>query len=1259
MFRGMIGGISRYFEKLISRDMKSNSVSKILDIKFYRNYYGDLRHLSADNDVIAHFTKHGSPEGRFPNSASLIEALKAEFGPTPEDFSPFRYQRLNSDLQHLHEPWALEEHYLRHGRIEGRRYGKFELRLYERDFARFRRDFTASREGMGAAVPETFAKLLTQARILPGTWLDRFTLYEFAILNARWLPHAPRTRIDGLRLFLEQGVDRLAPIAMGMRFEPAFYRRPGSGYVGTDADLYRDWLSHGIDSGQPGNEQEALRLLIGEDHFPDCFDAERYRASLPDDSARSGMHRFDLLNHFIAFGFPRGVESLRGPGMTRLLGQIGDYHLIRNNPSRALAASDHALAHAPSDATLLHQRGNALRALGRMEDATRAYVAAADSPGAGIWTHIHAAEGLATHLEDAQAALDQILRSAPLYQGEADWRAAAHRVIVRVFEMASAEARALYAKGQRLTADTCLTTCLDRLTEVLERVDPLPARLAPPSGGLIVLVANRDLPQCDHYRVVQKCAQLTHGGWTVEVFSQDEAGRCRPSLDRAVAVIFYRVAAFPPVLHAILYARALGLPTFYEIDDLLFDNAAYPDPFESFEGQITERDYVDLQYGVPLFRYAMRLCDSGIASTPALAEAMRPHLRTGLCRVLRNGFDKRNEAFLARTPTPFADGRITVFYGSGTKAHNRDFTELAAPALLAVLARHPHVRFLVAGYLNLDVRFDPFDDRVIQLGFSPNVTDYWEVLSGVDINLAVLTGGAMADAKSEIKWLEAAMCGIPSIVSGTRTYREVLVDGETALLADTPAEWTRALESLVVDADRRRAIGARARAKARADYGLYAAVTVLAGILPTTAEPARRTVSKRPTGGGPAQPIRDRKARILFINVYFPPQLVGGATRVVRDNLDHFIDEAGDRFEFAVAAADAGADPAYATRIDNYRGVPVYRIAAPREVNMDWRPLNPEMGTAFEDLLDRFRPDLVHLHCVQRLTASVADALRIRGIPYVITLHDAWWISDFQFLVDADGQVHAPSPDPLNDATDPAINPIASLARRRVLGRVLDGAEALLAVSESFADLYRAAGHPRTRAVPNGAPMLVPLPKLPNPTGRVRLGQIGGRTTHKGATLIEAVLRDNAFRNLALTLVDHAMLASEVREEVWGDTPVRLVGRKPQDEIVKLYAELDVLLAPSLWPESFGLVTREAQAAGLWVVASDRGRSPPTSSMASTDSGSTSTAPKGCDRSWPSSMRTPTVSVRARRTATAPRGARATRATTFLLSTERCSMLGE
>jgi glycosyltransferase involved in cell wall biosynthesis len=50
-----------------------------------------------------------------------------------------------------------------------------------------------------------------------------------------------------------------------------------------------------------------------------------------------------------------------------------------------------------------------------------------------------------------------------------------------------------------------------------------------------------------------------------------------------------------------------------------------------------------------------------------------------------------------------------------------------------------------------------------------------------------------------------------------------------------------------------------------------------------------------------------------------------------------------------------------------------------------------------------------------------------------------------------------------------------------------------------------------------------------------------------------------------------------------------LGGPYPQAKVANLYASLDVLLSQSIWPESFGLVAREAQAQGLWVVASSRG----------------------------------------------------------------------
>ena len=321
-------------------------------------------------------------------------------------------------------------------------------------------------------------------------------------------------------------------------------------------------------------------------------------------------------------------------------------------------------------------------------------------------------------------------------------------------------------------------------------------------------------------------------------------------------MIFYRVSAHPAIVHAILYARALGIQTIYEIDDLIFDTEHYPDPYDSFEGQITPETYAELQRGVPLFRYAMALCDVGLASTPALAEAVRPLVLTKTCHVLRNGLDERNAPYLDTSPIPLTRGQVTIFYGSGTKAHNQDFNDLAAPALLSVLVRHAHVRLIIAGHLALDARFDPSAERVHRLDFSDDLEAYWEVLSGVDINLAVLAESATTDAKSEIKWLEAAVCSVPSIVSATRTYREILVDGEDALLARTPEAWRTALERLIADPHLRRSIGRRAREKALAQYSPDIAVRT-AREFPSG---SRRKSRVRILRGGGARTARDRDA---------------------------------------------------------------------------------------------------------------------------------------------------------------------------------------------------------------------------------------------------------------------------------------------------------------------------------------------------------------------------------------------------------------
>ncbi len=47
---------------------------------------------------------------------------------------------------------------------------------------------------------------------------------------------------------------------------------------------------------------------------------------------------------------------------------------------------------------------------------------------------------------------------------------------------------------------------------------------------------------------------------------------------------------------------------------------------------------------------------------------------------------------------------------------------------------------------------------------------------------------------------------------------------------------------------------------------------------------------------------------------------------------------------------------------------------------------------AFERAVDDFRPDLVHVQHLMGLPAQLLRLLRQRNIPYIVTLHDYWWI---------------------------------------------------------------------------------------------------------------------------------------------------------------------------------------------------------------------------------------------------------------------------
>lgn len=1128
------------YRKKLREDKRRRFEREVLsgfDPVWYYSRYADLAGLRNTAEIRNHYLIHGHGEGRFPNASAEEEADYRRYLRPSKDFDLAAYRLLNPDLaSHLRNDQDFILHFIRHGRAEGRQ-------------AVF-----ASHEAAGEG-GEPWTHIFNVAHYSAWTMQDKYAA-GFS------------SKAEALAHFREHGIRKLAPIHFDHIFDAGFYRNHYGISESDDVALYREWLGAGLLAGRFANEQSALMPLAGRRSFPTEFDWQGYVQSRDLECPTRAMALQALLdteNDWLQ------VRPYIAGSTANLLLLLVRYRLQQGRVDEAYALLNQAGEQEGAWPAILHAaKGEVLTKLGQHREALAALERAL-SDGDGSWSTLHLAVTIAADLEDGQRAIALLKQHRAAWIGKADYNALVETTMDRLFAIASRNAWTRLPTLPIGTVDAEFESQMSLLVEAIADLQREPARIGSAQNAPVLVLGDESVRQCTHYRIEQKAEQFERAGIPLQRYSMDQVAALLNALPGCRAVIFYRVQATPPVIRAILTARAMGVPTYYEIDDLLFDPAAYPPPLSTYGGAIGEEEHTGLRFSVPLFRLALSLCDRAISSTPALLEAMVPLTREGKGVLVRNGLDSRNRGLLALGARKReGDGRIRIFYGSGTLAHAEDFTSIAVPALARILNDFENVDLVLVGHVPASEAIDQFEKRVLRFPLIPSVDQYWSVLAACDLAIAVLAPGAASDAKSEIKWLEAAAAGIPTVMSSTATYCEIIKPGKNGLLAADSDEWYEAIASLCRDQGARLRMGRSAHDQILRDYSLDALAEVWREEFSAVQSPA--------TG--------QQKPRILIVNVFFSPQSIGGATRVVEDNVRHLA-ERGE-FDLAVFCTDEGYPAADGLRTTDFGGVPVFRTALrPCE---DSHYDDVAALPAFRQAIDLFRPDLVHFHCVQRITAAPLRECLDRRLPYVVTLHDAWWLSPYQFLIDEQGMLRLPESDLLAGYNLTPRSTDTALRRRQFLAPLLLGARRLLAVSDEFKEIYRDAGFPATEAIPNGIPEL-PAPFIPSETvrGPLRMAHIGGRSSHKGSDLVEAALRRGDYPNLSLLMIDGRLPSGQVIQTQWGSSHVTLSAPWSQDAVSDLYEQIDVLLAPSRWPESFGLVTREAEHFGCWVVASRHG----------------------------------------------------------------------
>ena len=235
--------------------------------------------------------------------------------------------------------------------------------------------------------------------------------------------------------------------------------------------------------------------------------------------------------------------------------------------------------------------------------------------------------------------------------------------------------------------------------------------------------------------------------------------------------------------------------------------------------------------------------DAVTTTNPHLANVIRKHTAQKNIFILPNCLNPSDWS----SPQPARNPNEVWIGWSGSISHYPDLLPLM-PVMDRLMERHPQLRVQMMGSC-FEYLFPPksdakaygvggyggddqplcynwsdcgerwpgrmrFDRPVPIRQYSKWMTETW----ASDIAIAPLEDNDFNKAKSELKWCEYSMLGVPTVASKFGPYKRAIRHGVDGLLAGSPRAWENALEDLIESAELRHRIAAEARARVLDEY---------------------------------------------------------------------------------------------------------------------------------------------------------------------------------------------------------------------------------------------------------------------------------------------------------------------------------------------------------------------------------------------------------------------------------------------------------
>lgn len=351
--------------------------------------------------------------------------------------------------------------------------------------------------------------------------------------------------------------------------------------------------------------------------------------------------------------------------------------------------------------------------------------------------------------------------------------------------------------------------------------------------------------------------------------------------------------------------------------------------------------------------------------------------------------------------------------------------------------------------------------------------------------------------------------------------------------------------------------------------------------------------------------------RILHLVHQYPPAQRGGTEYYTQHLATAQAAEGHAVAVFVPVEGVSGVAPA----AQQEQGVEVYRVpvGARSRSQVFWHTFRqPALRAAWAEFVGRFQPDIVHIQHLMGLPLAVVETLRAAGTPYVVTLHDYWYLcANAQLFTNTDSTICAGPDDQAGNCARCALargglpdlggfaGLLAPVMRRRnaAARAVLSGAQRVIAPTKFVRDIYAGLGVdpaqmiivPHGIDLPQEAIAAAQQDRVPPVPGRpLRIGYVGSVGYQKGVhVLLEAFAglpEGRASLTIFGSLDDFPAYAAGLQAQA--APGVTFAGRVAREDLWTALAALDVVVLPTLWYEVSPLVIDEVFAVGVPIMAS-------------------------------------------------------------------------